>query len=99
MQLTINEKKENILLNRHEIKGTVSFENATPSNKDIIEAVGKQMHADPSLIVIKHIHTIFSHREAIVNAFIYDKPETRERIECINGHMRKRLEEAAKKAA
>jgi len=99
MQLTINEKKENILLNRREIKGTVSFENATPSNKEIIEAVGKQMHADPSVIVIKHIHTIFSHREAIVNAVIYDKLETRQKMEHITGHLRKKLEETAKKAA
>ncbi len=99
MQLTIQEKKQNVLLNRHEIKGTVSFENATPSNKEITDAISKQLHAEPSLIVIKHIHTIFSHREANVHAVIYDKPETKQRIERINGHMRKRLEEAAKKAA
>lgn len=99
MQLTITEKKENVLLNRHEVLGMVSFESATPSNKEVIEALGKQLHADPSLIVIKHIHTLFSQREARVHAVIYDKAETRQRVERINGHLRKKLEEAAKKAA
>ncbi len=99
MQLTIQDKKENVLLNRREIKAALSFEKATPSNKDVAESIAKQMNVDAGLVVIKHIYNTFSLRQAKVDAVIYDTQETRERVERINGHLRKKLEDAVKKTA
>lgn len=100
MHIIIQEKKENILLNRREIKGTLNYDKSTPSNKELAEALAKELHIETKLIVIKHIYNKFSHKEAQFLALAYDKEEIKTKTERINSHLRKKLEEEeAKKAA
>lgn len=98
MQVTIQEKKENKLLNRREVSGTISYENATPSNKEITQAIAKQLNIEANLVVMKHIYNKFSHQQATFSAVVYDKVEVKTKTERINSHLRKKLEEEAKKA-
>lgn len=99
MQINITEKKINPFLKRTEIKGTVSFEGVTPSNVQLAGAIAKDVHAkDVSLVVMKHIYTKFSHREAKVEAVVYDTLEAKKLTEKNTKHMKKLAEEAAKKA-
>jgi len=100
MQITIQEKKNNSFLKRTEVKGQVSFEGATPSNAQISEAVAKELHAkEADLVVVKHIYTAFSRREAKFEAVVYDNAEAKKLTEKLTSHQRKKLEEAKKAAA
>ena len=99
MHITIQEKKENVLLHRREIKGTLNYEQSTPSNKELAEVLAKELHIEEKLIVIKHIYNKFSHKEAKFLAVAYDKEEIKTKTERINSHLRKKLEEQAKKVA
>lgn len=99
MHVTIQEKKENSLLHRREIKGAIAYENSTPSNKELAEALAKELRIETKLIVIKHIYNKFSHKLAEFLAVAYDNEEIKTKTERINSHLRKKLEEEAKKAA
>ncbi len=99
MELTISEKKENLLLERMEVKGKLHFAGPTPANQKVAEAVAKELKKDASLVVIKKISTLFSRQEADFQAVAYARPEARQRFEKATKHLRKKAEEAGKKAA
>ena len=46
MELEIKEKQENKLLNRLEVKGTLTFEGATPSNEQIRDSLASTLNKD-----------------------------------------------------
>lgn len=81
MEVTITQKKENNLLNRMELNGTIDFEGAVPSNVQLTEALAKELNASKELIVIKKISTIFSHQKAKFKAVAYASAEARKKIE------------------
>ena len=96
MEVTIQEKKDNILLNRTELQGVVSFENATISNSKLQELIAKQTQASSELIVIKNIYTIFGKKQAKFAAVIYKNNEHKKLLEPLTKHLKARLEEAKK---
>ena len=98
MQLTIKENNKNVLLQRHEIKATVSFEGATPGNVHVAEAIGKQLGIDATLVVVKQIKTQFSHQHAICSAMVYLSAEAKKKAEKVPPHIRKKEKEANKAA-
>ncbi|PIN74105.1 hypothetical protein COV20_00630 [Candidatus Woesearchaeota archaeon CG10_big_fil_rev_8_21_14_0_10_45_16] len=98
MQVTIQDKHENSLLKRTEVKGAVSFEGATPSNADVAAAISKQMSCQPGQVVVKRIHTQFSKQEATVDANVYATLEAKNKAEKMTKHLRKKAEEQKKKA-
>lgn len=99
MNLTINKKKENPLLQRTEVHGTIAFDKTTPSNNEVIELLAKELQAAPACIVIKNINTLFGQHNATVQAYIYNSEELRAKTEKVTSHQRKKMEEATKKAA
>ena len=99
MQLTIQEKVENVLLDRTRVCGQVSFEQATPSNNEIATAISKQMGADATHVVVKHIYSQFGHRQASFEAVIYKTADARAKTESMTGHLRKKIEESKKGGA
>ncbi|MCR4313234.1 MAG: hypothetical protein NUV58_03235 [Candidatus Roizmanbacteria bacterium] len=99
MKVTINEKKDNSLLGRVEVKGTLSFEGATPSNAKLAESIAKEFKIDVNLVVMKQIHTKFSRQEANFLVLVYKNMETKVKAERMTKHLKKRAEEASKKAA
>lgn len=99
MKLTITEKKENKLLQRLEVQGVASFEGSTPKNQEIMASLAQQLQVAPELIVMQHIYTGFGERQAQVQALAYSTLEGRQKTEPLTKHMKKKIEEAKKKAA
>lgn len=97
MEITIDQKQENVLLNRTEVKGQLSFEKATPSNQEVAEAVAKELDSKVELVVVKHIYTRFGHQEADFEAVVYKDQEAKDKIEKVTKHLKKQAE-AGKKA-
>lgn len=97
MKLTITEKRENLLLERTEVKGRINFEGSTPSNREVAEAIGRELKKEVGLVVIKKIRTLFSRREADFQATVYNNLEARQKIEKKTKHLRKKEEEERKK--
>ncbi len=96
MQLTIQEKVDNALLDRTMVRGEITFEQATPSNNDLAIAIGKQMGSDPTRVVVKHIYSTFGHRQAAFEAEVYKTVEARQKTVRMTSHLRKKLEEGKK---
>lgn len=100
MQINIQEKKHNIFLKRVEVKGKVTFEAATPSNVQLAEVLAKEMQVkEASLVVIKHLYTTFSHRDAKFEALVYDTADAKNHTEKLTSQQRKKLAEAKAAAA
>ncbi|MBW3005101.1 hypothetical protein KY310_04685 [Candidatus Woesearchaeota archaeon] len=102
MKLEIKNKKENPLLSRIEVSGTVTFEGATPSNEQMAQSIASQLKADASVVKMKKIHTNMGSHQAVFTAFVY---KSKEELDKIEPKPKKQLEkeqkkaEAAKKAA
>lgn len=99
MKLTITNKNKNSLLSRTEVSGELDFEGVTPKNSQVIEQLAKEFNVGAANIVVKHIYTKFSRQAADFSAYVYDSKEARNKTEQITGHMKKQMEEAAKKTA
>ncbi len=99
MNITINNKTENSLLNRIEVKGRVTFEGVTPSNAQVADALAKAMKAESAQVVMKHIYTRFGHQDANVEAVVYATPEAKQRAEVVPPHLKKKDKSEQKAAA
>lgn len=88
--MNITSKKENLLLERMEIEGTIEFEGATPSTAQVTEEVAKQLHQDPVTIVVKHVYTQFGHHQAKFTARAYSSPDARKKMEVLPSHLKKK---------
>jgi len=98
MQLTIDEKNENQLLERTELKGKISFEGTTPSNSDVTQELAKQLSKDLSLIVVKNVYTEFSKQDAVFSAVVYKNQEAKDKAEKLTKHLKKKIAETKKAA-
>ena len=99
MEVTINQKKDNVLVGRVEVQGLVQFTGATPDNLQLVESLAKQLKAPSSNIVVKTIHTNFSRSDAAFFAYVYADENSRRKYERVTKHLRKKMEEASKKEA
>lgn len=81
MNLEITDKKENPLLSRTELKGTISFDKATPSNDEVKKEIASKSKADESLVVVKSIYTAFGTAKADFNAYVYKSKKDMVEIE------------------
>ena len=80
MDIQIKEK-ENVLLQRKELTGTISFSGSTPRNTDVQAEIAKKLSVDKDLIVMKHIYTTFGDTKARFEAFAYANKEQRVKLE------------------
>ena len=53
MELKIENKQENSLLHRVEVSGTITFDDATPSNSTVQSDLAKKLSLDEKNIIIK----------------------------------------------
>jgi len=97
MKVSIQDKKDNVLLKRTEVKGTLEFEGATPSNAQLAEIVAKEMKVNVGLVVVKNIYTKFGHLQADFSAVIYKDAEAKKQTEVLTKHMKVKIEEEKKK--
>ncbi len=71
MELKIEKRTENKLLNRTEINFSVSAEGATPSRKEIKAAIQGSLKVDDDLIVIDRIDNQYGTTNAVGRALVY----------------------------
>ncbi len=96
MQLTIQEKKDNVFLDRAAVQGELAFEGATPSNVEVATAIAKQLGVDATTVAVKHIYTKFGQQHAQFQALVYKTAEVRAKTERMTSHLRKKLDEQKK---
>ena len=99
MKLTITEQHENQLLHRVELEGKIEFDGATPSNNDLRAELSSKMKKEAGLVVIKRIKNSFSNRDATFTALAYNNLAVKQKTEPMTKHLRKKEEEARKKAS
>ncbi len=103
MELNIVEKNEKILLSRTEVKATVSFTGAVPSNEDIKKSIAAQLKSDAKLVVVRGIYPKFKDNTADVIAYHYISAEEMKKNEPKLGKKAaeklKKAEDAKAKAA
>lgn len=90
MEITITTRKDNPLLERQEVKGSLAFTGSTPSNAQLLEQLAKEMHADPGIIVINQIKTIFGKQQALFSAVAYKSTEAKNKFAVIPSHLKKK---------
>ncbi len=81
MKVEINSKHQNKLLNRAEVKGRLTFDQATPTNAQLTEALAKELKKEADLVIVKNIYTEYGKRSAEFFALVYDSLEAKTKIE------------------
>ncbi|MBI2134810.1 hypothetical protein HYU09_02390 [Candidatus Woesearchaeota archaeon] len=95
MELKISHKKEEPLLSRTRLEGEVTFDNATPSTKEIKSNVAKSIGKDESLVDIRGIYNQYGQKKAKVVCYAYENKDVLKKIK-IEG--KKTKEKAGKEA-
>ncbi len=80
MEITIGKTAENPYLQRKEVQGEVTFEGATPSQKQIAEALAAKIGAKADAIFIMHVYTGFGSNKAKFEAHVYPSKEQLEKV-------------------
>ncbi len=96
MEIKITHRKENQLLSRTEINGTINFTGATPNFDALKKDLAEVLRASEETIVVKEIYTKFGFPKADFRAFAY---QTKEKLEFIEPKKKekKKEQQAAKK--
>ena len=81
MKVTITEKKENALLSRVEVSGSVSFDGATPKRSDVIVQVASALKTKPELVIVRKLDSKYGGGEAVLSAHAYKDAAALERVE------------------
>ncbi len=81
MKTTITHKKENPLLKRTEVTGSIIFDKETPSNVMLTESLAAELKADKETIAIKRITTKFGTTAADFRAYAYKDAAQKTAIE------------------
>ena len=99
MTMTITQNQENLLLHRKEIRASLSYEGATPSNAHVTDLLAKELKVDAGVVVLRHIYSHFGRQQAEVEAVVYADAESRKKIEPLCPQEKKKLKEEKKNAA
>jgi small subunit ribosomal protein S24e len=81
MEIKKTEEKDNRLLKRKEVIFAITFDKATPSNKEVSQKISSLQGVDEHLVEIQHIYTKFGLKKATVHVHIYDSIEDLQDIE------------------
>jgi small subunit ribosomal protein S24e len=81
MELNITTQKENPLLHRKELHGELTFQGATPSNKQLQEELAKKLNVGQEVLAIRHIFGAFGGAKAKFEAYAYTSKEQFDKIE------------------
>ena len=81
MDITIATNKENPLLKRREVQGTISFTGPTPTYPQLQQALAAQLKTKEDVIAIKNIYTQFGAPKATFFANVYETAEQLKKVE------------------
>jgi len=96
MELTVQEKNENKLLKRVDVRFKVEFEGPTPSRKDVKERLCGVLKASPDLTIIDNLAQGFGETQIVGYAKVYADAEAM-KVEPQHAGLRERGEKKAKK--
>ncbi|HJN56800.1 MAG: hypothetical protein QF436_03810 [Candidatus Woesearchaeota archaeon] len=97
MELKIIQKKEEPLLSRTRADAEVSFEKATPAEKEIKDSLVKALGKDEKLIVIRGIYTAYGLKKAKIISYAYENEDSLKRIEIAKKESKEKKPKEAKK--
>lgn len=92
MDIQVTKEREMPLLSRKRYTMELGFKGATPSRKQIRDAIALKTKADAGLVVVKHIYNRFGSEKAKVIANVYTSKDDMEKYE-----VKKLLEKHAEK--
>ena len=81
MKLEILKETETPLLGRKRVNIQVTFQNVTPSRKELCKHVAALLKTNENLVIIKHIYSIFGKRVAKVICHAYQDEKTLKALE------------------
>ncbi|MBI2632245.1 hypothetical protein HYW75_04535 [Candidatus Pacearchaeota archaeon] len=90
----MNDLKNN-LLKRREVS-TVIENKSNPGYESTLNDLAKNLKVDKNLLVIKSLKSKFGNNSFLVNAFVYDTIQDKERIEPKKKEKKSKVEEAKK---
>jgi len=97
MDIEILSKKDNNLLSRSELDVMVEFAGATPSRKQLREAIGQKAGVDPSLLSIQKSRGEFGRSRLRIEAHAYASKEFYEKFVPLYIRVRDKEKEKSKK--
>jgi ribosomal protein S24E len=80
MEITVDKTSENPFLQRKEVHGKISFQGATPSQKQVAEALAKKLGAKAEAIFVAHVFTTFGAQSGRFEAHVYPSKEQLEKV-------------------
>lgn len=75
MNVNILSTNDNKLLERKEVEAEVAFDAATPKRAELKSAISQKIGADPDLVVIRSVSSVFGRKTVRVLAHAYSKKE------------------------
>jgi ribosomal protein S24E len=76
MNVEIISSKDNGLFNRKEVEATVTFDAATPKRAELKQAIGGKVAANPDLMVLRSVSSVFGAKSVRVMAYVYSTKES-----------------------
>ncbi|MEM2916467.1 MAG: hypothetical protein QXT19_03875 [Candidatus Woesearchaeota archaeon] len=80
MEIAIGKTIENPYLQRKEVHGEITFAGATPSQKQLAEALAAKLGAKAEAIFVVHVYTSFGSQKAKFEVHVYPSKEQLEKI-------------------
>lgn len=81
MNIQVIQEKNNPMLNRREIVFKVTYDEATPSRKSIVDKIAATMNSKQGLVIVDNLKTEFGKREGIGYAKIYENADRVKQVE------------------
>jgi ribosomal protein S24E len=99
MELSIGQKKENALLGRQEVTGTLAFSGTTPSQKQLADELAKKLNVKPDQVFVLHIYTSFGSPSGRFEAHVYESTEQLEKTVRLGKKAKEKLAKSKPAAA
>jgi len=102
MVVNIDSTEDQKLLGRKLVKGSASFDGATPKRLELRKQIAKELKAKDEQVFVRRIYTDYGKQSARIEATVYDKPEDAKALETkglLKRHEKQPKKEAPKKEA
>jgi ribosomal protein S24E len=95
MDITIEKTNENMYLQRKEVHGKVSFQGATPSNKQLADALATKLGVKVDTISVRNISTTFGAQAGVFEAHVYTNKEALDKVVRLGKKAKEKIAKAA----
>jgi len=99
MELTINKTNENLYLSRKEVYGKVTFQGATPAQKQLADALAQKLGVKADTIFVQHLHTAFGSQSGTYEVHVYSSKEQLDKVVRLGKKAKEKLAKPAAPAA